>query len=439
MTSLTDPLTLMREFAIAKKPIALEGEYIVIGRTRFPRAAKTAYRNTSTKDTFYQIDSVWSILQNKKRAEYVQFCGLQNIPVVHLRDRKSLLDYLQGGEADTQAIDYSQYVAVQPVSAEAAADAIDVAADGARPAEPSAAAASSKPSTRPREPTAEEARQLEEGRKAFKRLLTQAQGAAAGGGEAERAEGEAADAADAAAPVAAAPMEVDDAAAEGGGGAAEGGGGAAGDDESGAAKAKGEQEKGAAGARSGPSLKELIAEAKPYIRHDREQMGAAVRRERAMRSRSSILLAPTVKAFPVLSQVLDGFRKRNKMAIDMEEKAARKHAKHSDSTRRSAPPPPGASAAGASAGAPPASGPAGHTIPPLPPHLGGAVAPSKPPSGGAPPSSTAQPVRVPRPVASGGKGMAVIAVPGAITAIVNMFNVPPTAPRTLSSCTLRAL
>ena len=97
MASLTDPLTLMREFTMAKKSITLDGDHIVVGRTRFPRSAKTAYRNTGRPaDGFYQIDTVWSILQNKKTAEYVKFCGLEKIPPVHLKDRKPLLDYLEG-------------------------------------------------------------------------------------------------------------------------------------------------------------------------------------------------------------------------------------------------------------------------------------------------------------------------------------------------------
>ena len=37
MASLTDPLTLMREFVMAKKPITLEGDHVVFGRTRFAR------------------------------------------------------------------------------------------------------------------------------------------------------------------------------------------------------------------------------------------------------------------------------------------------------------------------------------------------------------------------------------------------------------------
>ena len=67
--SLTDPLTLLRDYTMQKKPITLEGDVVVFGRRALPRAAKTAYKNTGAADgTFYQIDSLWSILQGKSVA-----------------------------------------------------------------------------------------------------------------------------------------------------------------------------------------------------------------------------------------------------------------------------------------------------------------------------------------------------------------------------------
>ena len=42
--SFSDPLTLLREFTIAKNEASLVGEHIVFGTTRFPRAAPTAYK-----------------------------------------------------------------------------------------------------------------------------------------------------------------------------------------------------------------------------------------------------------------------------------------------------------------------------------------------------------------------------------------------------------
>ena len=373
--SLTDPLTLMREYTMNKKAITLDGEHIVFGRTRFPRKAKTAYKNTGAGEGFYQIDSVWSILQGKKTAEYVRWCGSQMIPVVHVKDRRPLEKYLKGGEADSSAIDYSQYVAVQPVSAEAAGDSSAVA-DSSSAAEPSSAAASSsKPLARPRELTAEEAKQLEEGRKAIKRLLVQPNGV---------------------------PSSGDDAAAEA------------------ADAAAGEGEGDKAATKSTAGLKDAVALAKPFIRADREATMPIVRRERQLRTRSSILLAPSVQSLPVLTTVLEGFKKRNKAQLEMLDKEQRRAAKQADiAAGRIAPkavpgvppPPPGG------------AGPAAAGIPPLPAHLGGSKAPSsKAASGGGP--AAGQPARPLRPVGGGGKlsGVAVIAVPAAITAIVNMYN-----------------
>ena len=69
----------------------------------------------------------------------------------------------------------------------------------------------------------------------------------------------------------------------------------------GKAKGKGGESSSAAKESMG-GLKEAIAAAKLFIRHDRERTGAIVKRERAMRSRSTMLLAPSVKSFPVVSQ-----------------------------------------------------------------------------------------------------------------------------------------
>ena len=335
--SLTDPLTLLRDYTMQKKPITLEGDVVVFGRTRFPRAAKTAYKNTGAADgTFYQIDSLWSILQGKSAGQYAVFCGQNRIPPVHLKDRKKLLEYMQGAEPDDGAIDYTQYVPVEPVSADASADA-----SAEKPAD--AVASSSKPADkRPREPTAEEQAAVEAGRKAFKRLL--AKGVGVGPPE-EGDEGSEAD-----------------------------------------------------------TLKDVIAKAKPFIRQDREITQAIVRREVKMRDRNSNLLAPTAKSFPIIENILEGFKKRNKQMLDMQEKEARRAARKEGGGGQ-------ASGSGAAAGAPSSSSSA------PPPQA------KKLPATAVHPT-VAAPAKAPRPVSNTAlSGYAILVVPSAITAIVNMYNV----------------
>ena len=78
--SLSDPLTLLREHTVAKKPITLEGEHVVFGgKLRFARKALTAFRASGGNKEHYAIDSVWSLLQGKAGAEYAKFVGEQKI------------------------------------------------------------------------------------------------------------------------------------------------------------------------------------------------------------------------------------------------------------------------------------------------------------------------------------------------------------------------
>ena len=397
--SISDPLTLLREFTIAKKAITLEGDHIVFGRTRFPRGAATAYRAGSGKKDYYSIDSVWGLLEKggDKAAEYAKWCGAQGITVIAFLDRKNLLSYLRGeGDGSSANVDYAGVPQVKPV--DEAGASMDVAmADGAEAASlPSAL----KPS-RKREPTAEEAKAIEEAKEAFKQVLVKPIGApipdkpaaadepaATDGPSADVAMGEAADEGGSAEPVAG--------------------------DKGGKKKAKAGEGKAAAdpaaaaAKHSMDGLKEAIALAKPFIRSDRELSSAIVKRERQMRSRSSSLLAPHAKSFPVLTAILDGFKKRNKAVMDLKDREARKSSKSGGGP---------SSAAAASSAAASSRSAASSSIPPLPAHL---AAPKPKPSA----SSSS----VPRPApkgggATGGKsGVGILVVPAAITAIVNMYN-----------------
>ena len=175
----------------------------------------------------------------------------------------------------------------------------------------------------------------------------------------------------------------------------------------------------------------MYALAKPFIKHDREVTSKITKREWQLAGgRSSALLAPSTKSFPVLISVLDGFRKRNKMDLERKEREARKAggsgaAPPSSSSAAAKKPPANAAAAagsGASGGAAAAS-----AIPALPPHL--AAAGSSSASARAPHAPAAAAAATPSSMSrasSGGKGgfgKPVIVVPAAITAIVNMYNI----------------
>ena len=89
--TLSDPLTLLRRFTMTKQPVKLVGDYLVVGRVRFSRAAPTAYRWTDCVDAryavgkpFYPVDALWFLLQKQslKPGEYLRECtSNQMMPV----------------------------------------------------------------------------------------------------------------------------------------------------------------------------------------------------------------------------------------------------------------------------------------------------------------------------------------------------------------------
>ena len=182
MASLTDPLTLMREFASQRSPLSSRAITSRPGG-RFPRSAKTAYRNTGPARITNSTRSTRSGPSCRKSRGVCQILRHNKIPVVHLKDRTTLLDYLEGrSEGDAQAIDYSQYVPVQPVSADASADSAAVVdASAAVSADVAAAASSSSKRWRARASQRQRRRSRSAGRKAFKRILAQATGVPGGG------------------------------------------------------------------------------------------------------------------------------------------------------------------------------------------------------------------------------------------------------------------
>lgn len=113
--SLSDPLTLLREFTITKRPIELQGEHLVFGSTRFARSAQTAYREKGGTGEYYAIDSLWFLLENvsEKHGIYVQKCSQQGVKPVSLPDRKLLLQYLNGEVSESSSVDYARYKPAQ--------------------------------------------------------------------------------------------------------------------------------------------------------------------------------------------------------------------------------------------------------------------------------------------------------------------------------------
>lgn len=93
-----DALQLLREYAIAKRPVGVEGDDLVFGEVRVPRATETGFRSLKGQGAPYALEACWFLLQHAdtKFADYLAECSRHRIPKVSLVDKKDLLAYLTG-------------------------------------------------------------------------------------------------------------------------------------------------------------------------------------------------------------------------------------------------------------------------------------------------------------------------------------------------------
>ncbi|ELR18990.1 uncharacterized protein ACA1_234280 [Acanthamoeba castellanii str. Neff] len=105
---MADPLQLLREFTISKRPVLLEGDALVFGDMRFPRSTETSFRSLKGAGARYTLEACWFMLQHQdtKFADYLVECSKHRFPKVSLVDRKELVSYLTG------KIDSSPYISL---------------------------------------------------------------------------------------------------------------------------------------------------------------------------------------------------------------------------------------------------------------------------------------------------------------------------------------
>ncbi|KAI8347465.1 RNA pol II accessory factor, Cdc73 family-domain-containing protein [Mortierella sp. GBAus27b] len=112
----SDPLSLLREFTIAKKPITLinatgtlvteltDATHVVFKDDTqtytFPRTTPTNYRRGAS-DEMYTLETLLFLLQRAHQsvAEYSLEGAQKHIPIVSILDKRSVLDYLTGATA----------------------------------------------------------------------------------------------------------------------------------------------------------------------------------------------------------------------------------------------------------------------------------------------------------------------------------------------------
>ena len=95
--SLSDPLTLLREFTTAKRKVVIDGEHIVFGKTRFAKDAPTAYKSSTGE--FYPVNWLLCLAQQEEPVNaglYVKATTAAGVKPVAFLDRKKVLDYLHG-------------------------------------------------------------------------------------------------------------------------------------------------------------------------------------------------------------------------------------------------------------------------------------------------------------------------------------------------------
>ncbi|KAG0238228.1 accessory factor associated with RNA polymerase II [Actinomortierella wolfii] len=116
-----DPLSLLRDFTVSKKPIALvnadgavvteltEATDVVFQddtqSIKVPRTTTTTYRRGASDET-YTLETLLFLLQraNQSVAEYSLEGATKGIPIVSILDRRSVLDYLTGVTATSANI-----------------------------------------------------------------------------------------------------------------------------------------------------------------------------------------------------------------------------------------------------------------------------------------------------------------------------------------------
>mmetsp|Transcript_25052 Transcript_25052/g.63774 ORF Transcript_25052/g.63774 Transcript_25052/m.63774 type:complete len:378 (+) Transcript_25052:309-1442(+) len=155
-------------------------------------------------------------------------------------------------------------------------------------------------------------------------------------------------------------------------------------------------------------LKTTFTDAKPFIRYDRERVAAITQREVTVRTRTSVLVAPSTDKFSVLNTLLEQFKHKNKRMLEEKEKAKQPHKQPRPSGSSSISKPMPSSRPSASVGAVRGSS----SSAPTPAHLARSASSSSAASAAKPGSFKGL-----RP------GVAILIVPSAITSIVSMLNV----------------
>lgn len=134
---MSDPLSLLREHIINKKPVSHDDTHIITGDLKFPRSVLTAYKQDRGRGDPYPLEAIYYLLQKPhlagaaKTRLYAEECKVHNFQRVLLADQKDVLAYMTGKQ------DTSQYlVSVEELTALAVPQSQEVPAAAKVPERP---------------------------------------------------------------------------------------------------------------------------------------------------------------------------------------------------------------------------------------------------------------------------------------------------------------
>ncbi len=105
---MSDPLSLLREYIIKKKPVSHDETHIIIGDLRFPRNTLTAYKQDRGRGDPYPLEALYFLLQRPQLAgaaktrAYNEECRTLGFSRVLLANQKDVLAYLTGKTETSQ-------------------------------------------------------------------------------------------------------------------------------------------------------------------------------------------------------------------------------------------------------------------------------------------------------------------------------------------------
>lgn len=127
-----DPLQLLREYTMARRPVVMEGDNLVFGEIRLPRSTETAFRSLKGQGPHYTLDACWFLLQHEdtKFPEYLVECSKHRFPKVSLVDKKELIAYLTGRSSSSPHISIIAPALALPSAMPASSSSASTALDG---------------------------------------------------------------------------------------------------------------------------------------------------------------------------------------------------------------------------------------------------------------------------------------------------------------------